>query len=80
MDNTIIGGCSKHKGQSMIDCPLCYMEEYGNKGRLSLSSPLSAESAVEGLRDIFFFGKGTENENYQKAIVFMEGFIKKIKK
>ena len=26
--NDIIGGCSKHIGQSWINCPMCAMEEY----------------------------------------------------
>lgn len=27
MENRVIGGCGKHPGQSMIDCPLCFIED-----------------------------------------------------
>lgn len=75
------GECYKHPGNSMIDCNECFLENNSSTiERLFVSEPLTAESAVDAINDILFYGKGTNEENLQKAVSFMESFLKKIKK
>lgn len=51
-ENQKIGGCSKHQGESMIDCPLCAIENFPKKEDFKFSYKEKKLRNYESLKEI----------------------------
>jgi hypothetical protein len=59
-DNQTVGGCGKHKGQPMINCPLCASEELTEKIRTDKSTKQEIQELLkdfneEQMGDVLYF-------------------------
>lgn len=67
MKTQVIGGCSKHSGQSFIDCPMCAVEQ-------SLKTDKSTKQEIQDLI------KDLDDEQAENVLYFMAIIVAKRQK